>query len=638
MKRPDAEVLDVSRWAGIDIQALGEQARRRYHQRVAAIDHYVLGLPISEVESKTKLDRRTLYRTIERALLAHPDGRPWGFRALIPGAHTKPYQRRQQSAALRQGLAGSFTQLLDEHPQLEGLVRKIIESRDVLLTQKGDRVYVKNLRIAHNRFMAACRSVGLSHIDYPLNQDEQGRRALARALRNRMLVDFSDAHRSCGGERMKPVAALSTRSSRPVRDPFDTVEFDAHKIDLRLKILDQDPYGDEHVIEIERVWLLAVIDVCTRAILGYTLCLRREYGRYDVIRTFETALTPAMPPKVTIPGLEPMPCGGFVSTALPETAYACWRQIRFDNARAHLAADSLNIACETLGCTVDVGPAYEPDDRPFVERFFGTVVTRFTHRLPGTTGSDTRDVLRKLKDPRGDLRLVMSLEELRELLAVWIWNYNGTPHGGLGGARTPLEAMSAAIRGRRTLLRHVPPSLRGNMCLLQNVHIARVRGHVNRGEKPHISFYHVRYTSRGLVAAPHLIGKQLRIYYDIEDVRTLRAFLADGTELGELMAGGLWSTTPHSLDLRKRIFRAKRLRQLKFDVADDPVDIYLRYKRGRSKQSRRAASEIAEIKDAIRSRLQSSTVDSEPKEEVCRLPLAEGPVRARRLRIPSGFA
>ena len=116
MKRPDAEVLDVSRWAGIDIQALGEQARRRYHQSVAAIDQYVLGLPISEVESKTKLDRRTLYRTIERALLAHPDGRPWGFRALIPGAHTKPYQRRQQSAALRQGLAGSFTQLAGRAP------------------------------------------------------------------------------------------------------------------------------------------------------------------------------------------------------------------------------------------------------------------------------------------------------------------------------------------------------------------------------------------------------------------------------------------------------------------------------------------------------------------------------------------
>jgi hypothetical protein len=38
---------------------------------------------------------------------------------------------------------------------------------------------------------------------------------------------------------------------------FDTVEFDAHKLDVRLKILDQDPFGQEHALEIERVcyWL-----------------------------------------------------------------------------------------------------------------------------------------------------------------------------------------------------------------------------------------------------------------------------------------------------------------------------------------------------------------------------------------------
>lgn len=87
--------------------------------------------------------------------------------------------------------------------------------------------------------------------------------------------------------------------------------------------------------------LLALIDIGTRAIIGYTLCLRREYGRYDVIRTLEKALAPAQLPKITIPDLEPIKSGGFVSEVFPETVYACWRQIRFDNARAHLAADSL---------------------------------------------------------------------------------------------------------------------------------------------------------------------------------------------------------------------------------------------------------------------------------------------------------
>jgi transposase InsO family protein len=556
---------------------------------------------------------------------------------LVTGSHTKAYQRLKASSSTGVGLAGAFGQLLGKYPKLEQLVRQLIVNRDVLLVQKGDQVYLKNLRNAHNRFTAACRSVGLTANDYPLNQEQQGRISLGSALRHRMLQDFKQAHRSAGGERLKPASALAQRRGAPVRDPFDTVEFDAHRLDLRLTILDQDPYGEEQIIEIERAWLLALIDVCTRAILGYTLCLRREYSRYDVIRTFETALSPASMPTLTIPGLAPIECGGFVSAVLPETAYACWQQIRFDNARAHLAADRLNVACELLGCTVDVGPAYQPDERPFIERFFGTVATRFSHRLPGSTGSDPDDLLRKLKDPHGDLRLVVSLEELRELLAVWVWNYNGTPHGGLGSARTPLEAMSAAIRGRRTLLRHLPLSLQGNICLLQSVHPARVRGNINRGEKPHISFYHVRYTSHRLARSPELIGKTLRIYYSADDIRILRAFLADGTELGKLKAGGIWSTTPHSLDTRQRIYRAKRLRQLRFGDSGDPVEAYLQFKREKSKRSRQAASEIAQIKDTIDAGKRKSATNDAPNAEEHPLPLAVGPVKALRLRIPSGF-
>jgi hypothetical protein len=635
VKRPGAEILDTTLWPSTDFSVLETPARERYQDRAAAIEFYSSGLPIGEVEERTRVDRRTLYRMIERALRRHPDGRPWGFRALIPSLRTVAYERRKTSNGKGRGLSGSFGQLLDRHRELEGLLRELIQNREVLLMQRGDRFYVKGLNVAHTRFTGVCRSLGLTARDYPLNQEEQGRRSLGNTLRSRMLQGFAGATRSAGSERIKPAAALKWGRAKVVTDPFDTVEFDAHKLDLRLKVLDQDPYGDEQAFEIERVWLLALIDIGTRAIMGYTLCLRREYGRYDVIRTLEKALAPAQRPTISIPELQPIVNGGFVSEVFPETAYACWRQIRFDNARAHLAADSLDVACELLGCTVDVGPAYEPDDRPFIERFFGTVATRFTHRLPGTTGSKTSDVLRLLRDPGNDLRLVVSLDELRDLLAVWVMNYNGTPHGGLGSGRTPLEAMRVGIRDRHILLRHLPQALRGNLCLLQSVHPARVRGHVGRGDKPHISFYHVRYTSERLARTPELIGKRLRIYYDADDIRVLRAFLADGTEFGELKAGGLWSATPHSLDVRKRIFKAKRLRQLHFGPWDDPVQVYLDFKRGKVKRSRREASEIAQIQDRIKAK---QTPIMKPAASAHPLPLAIGPVRARRLRIPSGFA
>jgi putative transposase len=166
VKRPTPELLDISCWPSVDVNALEEEARLRYQQRAAAVEHYAAGAPLGEIESQTEIHRRVLYRMIERALQAHPDGRPWGFRALVPGSHTKAYERRKASKSAGVGLAGAFNQLLDRQPKLEELVRQLIASCDIRLVQKGERVYLKNLRNAHNRFMAACRSLGLEIIGF----------------------------------------------------------------------------------------------------------------------------------------------------------------------------------------------------------------------------------------------------------------------------------------------------------------------------------------------------------------------------------------------------------------------------------------------------------------------------------------
>jgi putative transposase len=208
VKRPGPDILDTTLWPSTDFSVLDPHARRRYQKRAAAIEFYSRGLPVGEVEGRTRVDRRTLYRMIERALRRHPDGRPWGFRALIPSLRTVAYERRKSSNGKGRGLSGAFGQLLDRHRELEGLLRELIQDREVLLMQRGDRFYVKGLNLAHARFTGVCRSLGLTAKDYPLNQDEQGRRSLGNMLRNRMLEGFTGAHRSAGGERVKPAAAL----------------------------------------------------------------------------------------------------------------------------------------------------------------------------------------------------------------------------------------------------------------------------------------------------------------------------------------------------------------------------------------------------------------------------------------------
>jgi putative transposase len=94
MRRPPPEALDLVTWSGIDVTALKPEARERYRRRAAAIEHYRRGVSLTDIREKTQIDRRVLYRMIDRALRTHPDGRIWGFRALIPGLHTKAYERR----------------------------------------------------------------------------------------------------------------------------------------------------------------------------------------------------------------------------------------------------------------------------------------------------------------------------------------------------------------------------------------------------------------------------------------------------------------------------------------------------------------------------------------------------------------
>jgi putative transposase len=86
----------------------------------------------------------------------------------------------------------------------------------------------------------------------------------------------------------------------------------------------------------------------------------------------------------------------------------------------------------------------------------------------------------------------------------------------------------------------LPEEKRRTMCLMQTAHRCRVRGYLAQGTRPHINLFQVRYTSDVLAASSALLGKELRIYYNSDDLRTVRAFLADGSELGILKAQGAW--------------------------------------------------------------------------------------------------
>jgi transposase InsO family protein len=96
------------------------------------------------------------------------------------------------------------------------------------------------------------------------------------------------------------------------------VDFDGHKLDIRLHVRYEDSAGVLEDIDINRVWLLAIIDVFSRVIVGWNLVLSAEYDRNDVRRTIQQALLPQRKrAKLSIPGLQYGATAGFASEVIP---------------------------------------------------------------------------------------------------------------------------------------------------------------------------------------------------------------------------------------------------------------------------------------------------------------------------------
>ncbi len=292
-----------------------------------------------------------------------------------------------------------FAQLLQRHPELEALIVGELQAHRVVVAEGPKGLILSGLSGLHQRFRQLCLQLGLTERDYPLVQKQQGVRSLAAAAKAIATKTFETAacsalaNKRFGGVR-PDVQGLPLATTQP----FDVVEFDGHRVDVRLRVAFERVPGVEESFDIERVWLLTVIDVCSRAVLGYHIVLEPEYSRFDVLKTVERSLVPWRPPSLTIPGLRYAPGAGIPSERFPELGYAVWNVFRFDNARANLAQDTLRVLTEVVGCGAHAGPAYRPNERPHIERFFGTLASVLAHRLPGTTGTGAGDPRRRIEE------------------------------------------------------------------------------------------------------------------------------------------------------------------------------------------------------------------------------------------------
>ena len=583
MRRKDIPeaLTNLALWPGVDLSALDAGLHTQYKLREDAIHAYFGCESLDVIEKRFGVKRGALYWFIDRCVAAHSDGRIQGFRGLIPFAHVKPYVRLKPAKARseRGGLVGAFNQLLDRYPSLTGTVQRHIAGGELHLSATNRLVGLRQLQDA---FLNECRKFKLTTNDYPLNQVEKAYRSLSRMARARLEARVPIRHLLAGDAQQATI------------QPFSFVELDGHKLDLRLRVRYTDPNGMAIDLETERLFVLVLIDVCTRAVIGWQLVTGPEYNHFDVLLAVQNAIMPRRKRKdFSIPGMVYETGGGFVSEVCPQAAYACWQVLKFDNAKAHLAEDTLHSLCEFAGCRVDAGPIMHPALRPYIERFFRTLTDRLSRRLPGTSGNSPQDPA-GIKGKLLPVEHLVLIEELEELLDVTIANYNGTAHDGLNG-RTPLQAMQFFLDERKMVIRTLAQSKRTRIHQLQPPHLSTVRGSPFRGIAPYISLYGTRYSNEILERSPGLLKTKIRVYVNPDDMRQAWAYLPNGAELGQLHVLSGWRYSRHTLRLRMHILRLRRLGKLNFSDEQDPIAIYSKHQLSKIKQSRKQATRTAQV-------------------------------------------
>jgi putative transposase len=590
----DPYYLDLNNWPTVLVELLTPHQQKIFTQRKLAIDMYFKGCTHEEINASTGFERSQVSRVVKRCLSLDESGLIWGYRGLLPQKNLITYQRKSISSEDQQStkLTGAFNFLLDKYPS----IRDAIDDYYFRRRNKSVTDPIIKMKHLHRHFLDACRSAKINIQEYPFNTKDLARRSLYRYTKKLELNNPKEAAKRYGSEteRRFKSEVSGQKNAVYIERPFQRVEFDAHTIDAIIAIKFKNIHGDEVVEIMERIWLLTIIDVATRVTLGYHICVSPQYAASDVLECIRNAIMPHQNKTLTIPGLKLPEKGGFHSILIPQIEWALWDEFSYDNGKANLASIVSSRLTEVVGCHVNPGPVSTPERRGIIERFFGLLEENGFQRLVNTTGSNSRDPKRKNPEKKA-IKYEITIEEIEQLTEVLIANYNLEPHSALGYL-SPLEVMEQRITQRDMLPRIKPEDERNQDDFLSFITKRKVCGSLKNGKRPYITFEGVTYRNEILSRNLNLIGEELNIVVNINDLRVVRAFLSDGTEFGYLTAMGKWGITPHTLSMRKQINKLVYRKMLYISQMDDPIECYQRYLEEEAEKKKKPRNQLENLR------------------------------------------
>lgn len=595
-------------WSQVKTDLFSREKKEVFDKRKKAVDLYIDDAPAKEIYAETGIKHNKVADLINRCTRINPvTGEQYGYVALIPNKkilNNIPLREKNSTSKTR----GSFNALLLKYPGLDTFIRDSYFRKSNLTLEK--HISSSNM---HKKFLAECRRLQIQDYEYPFNTTDNARRTFYAYL-NKLEEEYANLAitRESKNAQQKFFSTGIGKSMRPISlTPFSVIQLDGHKIDMLYTVEVINKHGELVRMPAMRMWLIAVIDVSTRTILGYSLTANENYNQTDVLRAIRNAIIPKTPIEFSLAGLKYPDNYGFPSLAIPTVAWAIPNTIMLDNAKSHLAENVIDKLCLQLYCSLNFGSVATPETRGIIERVFKTLEENGYHRTVSTTGSNINDV-RRNNSEKDSVKYQITYSDIAQLTEYFIALYNNSPHSSLDN-QTPLECMQLRIieAGMQPCI--ADAAMKRKVYELTNItEIKTIRGSVKHGKRPYITYKGTEYRNDILSQSMGLIGQKLIIDINPDDISTIRGFFEDGTELGILTAVGEWGRRSHSLKTREEAMKLANYNKQKNNPFYAPLTELENELNERASNERRARTKAARIRAEQGKELKEDTPDTSP--------------------------
>lgn len=569
---------DLNAWPTPDQGALGDKLSG-YLKRKKAVKLYLLsGISDPEIRQVCGLSLSQVRRLItERCLEEHPDGRIYGFRALVPNLPINGYHRSKPIKVDQwgRGASGAMQLVLDLNPDL----RRAFDKR--ILSPPSDDELGAGERTKKDHwkwFLKQLRKLGYEvRREWPFNTDNNGYVSVCRYIDDLRLSNPRKAAGVLGGRDSQKKLITGDGVDRPIHKLLQRVEMDAHKTDGRFCVMLPQADGSYKAKIIHRIWVVVLLEVISRVVLGYWLSFGREVSKFDVLRAIKRALTPWKPRKLFFSEDGYREGAGLPSVLGEKYIGLCWDETSVDGALAETCPHVRTILKDVVGSElIEPSSGFSSrrsmDDRPNIEVFFKKLASGGFHRINNTTGGKP-----KAKHGRAPEKIAVAgqfqVEYAEELLDLMIANYNAKRIGCLSD-RSPLEYLAFLANRPGMELRYADQGEVQD--ILSYRKRCPVKGGLANSRRPYVHFENGRYCGDVLDQRYDLVGQDIWLVNHLEDdARVALASTMNGASLGVLRAAPPWHKLPHSLAVRKAICACIRRGLFTVDPDADAVETFL---------------------------------------------------------------